>query len=146
MNNCRFGNVQPAFFLGVFLILPVLWQKEGNFLRSCSFVKFFFGQSIVLALFPFVVNCQKVQCSTQIEGDSSHICEIRCAWLVFCFRGTLNSIFCQFFNCFLTGIASLNITAQCRPQARDPNMISPTFPKLILRNGNYSQRICRIML
>ncbi len=27
-----------------FLILPDLWQKEGNFLRSCNFVKFFFGQ------------------------------------------------------------------------------------------------------
>ncbi len=95
-----FRNVQPAFFGKILL-------RTDN----------------CIGVLPFVVNCQEVQCSTQTEGDTSELFEIHCVWLVFCFRGTLHSVFCQFVNCVLTGITSLNITTQCRTQTRDPNTI-----------------------
>ena len=145
MNNCRFGNVHCIFFAvhTEFSLISLLCRRK-NLLRSCSFVKFFFGRLVVLVFFLSLSIARKYSVLQQTGGDTQFFATV---YLIgFVFRRTLHSVFYQFFNCFLTGIASLNITAQCRPQTRDPNMISPTFPKLILRNGNYSQRICRIML
>ena len=83
--------------------------ERRNFLRSCSFVKFFFGRLVVLVFSLSLSITRKYSVLQQTGGDTSIFACGVLDW--FCFRGTLHSVFYQFFNCFLTGIASLNITA-----------------------------------
>ena len=144
MNNCRFGNVQPAF-------LSEFSNSYGSVAERREFPTLLQLRKILLRTvnwrcFLSLSNARKYSVLRRLKVILLTFAKYAVLDWFFCFRGTLHSVFCQFFNCFLTGITNLNITAQCRPQTRDPNMISPTFPKLILRNGNYSQRICRIML
>ena len=90
-----------------FSLISLLCRRK-NLLRSCSFVKFFFGQLVVLV---FSFRCQLPE-STVFYSRLEVILHFATVYLIgFCFRGTLHSVFYQFFNCFLTGIASLNITA-----------------------------------
>jgi len=71
VNNCRFfGNVQPAFF-SEFSNSSGSVAERREFSTLLQFRKILLRTVNCIGVLHFVVNCQKVQCSTQIEGDSS---------------------------------------------------------------------------
>ena len=101
-------NLHSLGASGVFLIFRLCGRKK-EFPTLLQLRKILLRTVSCTGVLPFVVNYQKVQCST---ADWRWYFIFATVYLIgFCFRGTLHSVFYQFVNCFLTGIASLNITA-----------------------------------
>jgi hypothetical protein len=91
-----------------FSLISLLCRRK-NLLRSCSFVKFFFGQLVVL-VFSFSLSiARKYSVLQQTGGDTSFFCYGVLDW--FLFSRDIAFRLLSIFHCFLTGIASLNITA-----------------------------------
>jgi len=77
-----------------FSLISLLCRRK-NLLRSCSFVKFFFGQLVVLV---FSFRCQLPESTVFYSRLEVILHFFATVYLIgFCFRGTLHSVFYQFF-------------------------------------------------
>ena len=84
MNNCRFGNVHCIFFAvhTEFSLISLLCRRK-NLLRSCSFVKFFFGRLVVLVFSLSLSIARKYSVLQQTGGDTQFVATVYLIGFVF---------------------------------------------------------------